>query len=170
MPPTNPADEIVTIVDRNDRPIGAVSRRIMRQQGLIHRASYILVFNTRGELFVQKRTMSKDVYPGYWDVAAGGVVLADERYEESARRELREELQVSGAALTPLFAHYHEEGNNRVWGRVFSCIHDGPFILQAEEIEDGRFMSLEEVEQLGQTEPVTPDGLAIIRRLRRPRA
>ena len=101
--PPNPAEEIVEIVDRDNNSIGAVSRRIMRQQGLIHRASYILVFNRSGELFLQKRTMSKDIYPGFWDLAAGGVVLAGESYEESAKRELREELGVAGGATAPAF-------------------------------------------------------------------
>ncbi len=163
----NPAEEIVEIVDRDNNSIGAVSRRIMRQQGLIHRASYILVFNRSGELFVQKRTMSKDIYPGFWDLAAGGVVLAGESYEESAKRELREELGVAGVQLRRLFDQYYEDENNKVWGRIFACTSEGPFTLQAEEIDYGRFMSLAEIEQLHQTEPVTPDGMALLRLLPR---
>ena len=84
----DPGGEIVQVVDEDNRETGAVTRREMRARGLVHRASYILVFNSRGELFVQKRTVSKDIYPGYLDVAAGGVVLAGESYEEAARREL----------------------------------------------------------------------------------
>lgn len=165
--PPNPAEEIVEIVDRDNNSIGAVSRRIMRQQGLIHRASYILVFNRSGELFLQKRTMSKDIYPGFWDLAAGGVVLAGESYEESAKRELREELGVAGVQLRRLFDQYYEDENNKVWGRIFACTSEGPFTLQAEEIDYGRFMSLAEIEQLHQTEPVTPDGMALLRLLPR---
>lgn len=163
----NPAEEIVEIVDRDNNSIGAVSRRIMRQQGLIHRASYILVFNRSGELFLQKRTMSKDIYPGFWDLAAGGVVLAGESYEESAKRELREELGVAGVQLRRLFDQYYEDENNKVWGRIFACTSEGPFTLQADEIDYGRFMSLAEIEQLHQTEPVTPDGMALLRLLPR---
>jgi isopentenyldiphosphate isomerase len=163
----NPAEEIVEIVDRDNNSIGAVSRRIMRQQCLIHRASYILVFNRSGELFLQKRTMSKDIYPGFWDLAAGGVVLAGESYEESAKRELREELGVAGVQLRRLFDQYYEDENNKVWGRIFACTSEGPFTLQAEEIDYGRFMSLAEIEQLHQTEPVTPDGMALLRLLPR---
>jgi len=161
----HPAEELVTIVDRDNHPIGAVSRRIMRQQRLIHRASYVLVFNRRGELFLQKRTLTKDVYPGYWDVAAGGVVQAGESYLESAERELREELGVAGVKLKPLFDQYHEDKDNRVWGRIFSCTHEGPFTLQAEEIDCGRFVALPTIEDLHQAEPVTPDGIALLQRL-----
>lgn len=161
----NPAEEIVAIVDRDNCPIGAVTRRIMRQQKLIHRASYILVFNSAGELFIQKRTKNKDIYPGYWDLAAGGVVLAGESYEESAQRELREELSLAKAKLRFLFDQYYEDADNKVWGRVFSCTSNGPFTLQAEEIDYGRFIPLAGIAQLHQTEPVTPDGLQLLRRI-----
>jgi len=161
----NPAEEIVAIVDRDNRPLGAVTRRIMRQQQLIHRASYILVFNTAGQLFIQKRTMNKDIYPGYWDLAAGGVVLAGESYEESAHRELREELGLGKAKLKRLFDQYYEDAGNKVWGRVFSCTSNGPFSLQAEEIEHGRFIPLPEIAALHQTEPVTPDGMQLLQKI-----
>ncbi len=161
----NPAEEIVEIVDRDNRPLAAVTRRIMRQQGLIHRASYILVFNTEGEIFLQKRTLSKDIYPGYWDLAAGGVVLAGESYEESAQRELREELGLTNTQLRFLFDQYYEDLGNKVWGRVFSCTNNGPFTLQAEEIELGRFINPAKIEQLHQTEPLTPDGMQLLRRV-----
>ncbi len=161
----NPADEIVAIVDRDNCPIGAVARRIMRQQKLIHRASYILVFNSDGELFIQKRTKNKDIYPGYWDLAAGGVVLAGESYEESAQRELREELGLLNSKLSFLFDQYYEDNDNKVWGRIFSCTSNGPFTLQAEEIDYGQFIPLVEIAQLHQTESVTPDGLQLLRRI-----
>lgn len=161
----NPAEELVEIVDRDNTSIGAVSRRIMRQQKLIHRASYILVFNRKGELFIQKRTLTKDIYPGYWDLAAGGVVLAGETYLESAMRELREELGIGGVKLSHLFDQYFEDADNRVWGRVFSCTSEGPFILQPEEIDHGRFTALSAIETLHRTEPVTPDGMALLRHL-----
>ncbi|EKD35115.1 MAG: hypothetical protein ACD_75C02052G0001, partial [uncultured bacterium] len=74
-------DETVQIVDRQNRKTLELPRSIMRRDRLIHRAGYILVFNDRNELFVQKRTRSKDIYPGCWDAAAGGVVLAGESYE-----------------------------------------------------------------------------------------
>ena len=65
----NPQDEVVLIVDKNNNETGSAPRHEMRARGLPHRASYILVFNSRAELFVQKRTMTKDIYPGYYDVS-----------------------------------------------------------------------------------------------------
>ena len=160
---TSPGDEVVTIVDHENRVIGQASRRRMRRENLIHRASYILVFNSRGQLFVQKRTLSKDLYPGYYDIAAGGVVLAGESYEESARRELREELGIT-AVLECLGDTFFSDRHNQVWGRVFRCRHDGPFVLQEAEVESGEFM--EPAAVLAATGAnFTPDGLAILARL-----
>ncbi len=161
----NPRDETVQIVNEENTEIAAVSRRIMREQQLIHRACYILVFNQAGDLFVQKRTMTKDVYPGYYDVAAGGVVLAGESYEESAQRELAEELGIEGIKLVPCFDNYFEDATNKVWGRVFRCKHEGPFTLQKEEIESGGFMNVTQILDAAGSQLFTPDGIVILRRL-----
>lgn len=160
----NPADEIVQIVDEENQEVAQVSRRVMREGGLIHRACYILVFNRSQEIFVQRRTMSKDLYPGYLDVATGGVVLAGESYELAAKRELAEELGVRKTALRRHFDFYHEADNNRVWGRVFSCSAQGPFVLQPEEVEDGFFLGVEAVQPLAAAEQFTPDGLMVLKR------
>src|SRR5262245_25954953 len=90
----NAAEEIVAIVDAQNTVIGAVPRREMRAKNLLHRSTYILVCNSRGELYVQKRTLTKDVFPGYYDPATGGVVLAGESYEQGAVRELEEEMGI----------------------------------------------------------------------------
>lgn len=163
----NPAAEIVQIVDRDNREVEGLPRHLMRSRGLIHRASYILVFNNQQELFVQKRTPTKDIYPGYRDVAAGGVVLAGESYEQSASRELAEELGVSGIPLRPLFDHYFEEAGNRVWGRIFRCCYEGPFTLQPEEVVSGCFMSVPQVLECSLREPFTPDGILILQKIQR---
>jgi len=133
----DPRDEVVLIVDRNNNETGSVARHEMRARGLPHRACYILVFNGKGDLFVQKRTMSKDIYPGYYDVAAGGVVLAGENYDHAALRELEEELGIKDVELLSHFTFFYEEGKNQVWGRVYSCIYNGELTLQAEEVESG---------------------------------
>lgn len=159
----SPSLELVQIVDRENRATGSVTRGEMRAGGLIHRSTYILVFNGAGELFIQKRTVTKDVYPGYWDPCTGGVVLAGETYEDGAARELEEEIGVRGVPLETLFDFYFEEGKVRVWGRVFSCRSEGPFRLQEEEVQGGEFMSLDEIARRSASEPFTPDGLEVLR-------
>src|SRR5690606_39820281 len=82
--------ERVAWVDEQDRLLGGLPRAELRERGLIARGTFILLFNTRGELCVHRRTLSKAVYPDYWDVAAGGMVGGGESYAESAARELAE--------------------------------------------------------------------------------
>ena len=156
----SPSEEIVLIVDEQDHVVGQAPRHVMRTKGLLHRVTYILVFDSQGKLFVQKRTKTKDLYPGYYDLAAGGVVCAGESYAQSARRELREELGIA-QPLTPHFKYFFDEDPNRCWGQVFSCVHDGPFTLQQEEVESGEFMTLEAVSG-GKIDPVTPDTQAVL--------
>ena len=160
----NPDDEIVLIVNEKNKVTGSAPRHEMRAKGLPHRAAYILVLNSMGELFVQKRTMSKDIYPGYYDIAAGGVVLAGESYDESARRELEEELGIQDTELSAHFTFLYEDGSNRVWGRVYSCTWDGPMTLQAEEVERGIFMAPQLVLALSKQKPFTPDGMYVLKR------
>ena len=157
-------DEIVFIVDVKNNVIGAETRSVMRSKGLIHRAAYILVFNSSGKIFVQKRTMTKDVYPGYYDVATGGVVLDKETYEESARRELEEELAIRDVPLSHLFDFYYQDGNNRVWGRAYTCVYDGKIVLQEEEVESGSFRGVDEIIRMAGNELYTPDSLYVLKR------
>jgi isopentenyldiphosphate isomerase len=157
-------DELVTVVDERNKVVAAVPRREMRAGKLAHRASYILVFNSRGALYVQKRTQSKDVFPGYYDVAAGGVILAGESYEEGAVRELEEELGIRGVPLTRLFDFSYKDEAVKVWGAAFSCVYEGEVVLQQEEVESGAFLAVEEVFRLAATERFTPDGLYVLRR------
>jgi 8-oxo-dGTP pyrophosphatase MutT (NUDIX family) len=159
-----PSEEQVAIVDGKNRVIGCAGRSVMRRFNLIHRATYILLLNARGELFVQKRTAGKDVYPGYYEVAVGGVVQAGEEYDVSAQRELAEEVGLDGAVLTPLFDFYWQDEGNRVWGRAYICAAEGPLTLQPEEVEWGRFMDIDEILRLRRTEPFTPDGLYLLDR------
>jgi 8-oxo-dGTP pyrophosphatase MutT (NUDIX family) len=158
------ADEMVVIVDDENRVVGATTRAEMRRLRLPHRSTYILVFNSRGELFVQKRTLTKDIFPGYFDPASGGVVLEGESYEQGAARELEEELGIRGVPLVFQFEFRYSDAGVRVWGSVYSCIYDGPMVLQAEEIESGFFIAPELAIESSFTERYTPDGIYVLRR------
>lgn len=160
-----PASEKVIIVDHRNHKTGVTTRAEMRRRHLIHRASYILVFNHGNELFLQKRTGTKDIYPGRYDIAAGGVVQADETYEQSAKRELQEELGIADVPLIRLFDHFYGDADNQVWGRIFSCRHEGPFVLQEEEVASGRFLPLATIlSMMHSPTRFTPDGIEILSR------
>jgi isopentenyldiphosphate isomerase len=137
-----PQQELVTIVDEENREVGAVTRREMREGNLFHRATYVFVFDSEGKLYVQHRTLIKDVYPGYWDLAAGGVVLAGESYALSAARELEEELGIAGVPLHHWFEFYFEDLGSRVFGAAYSCTYEGPLRLQPEEVQSVERLSI----------------------------
>lgn len=158
----NPAEEIVALVNECNQVIDAVPRREMRAQKLPHRASFILVFNACGALYVQRRTMTKDIYPGRYDPATGGVVLADESYEENAARELAEELGICDVALQAHGDFYFADADVKVWGRVFSCRYDGELTLQAEEVESVSMMTLEQILRHKNPEEFASDSLAAV--------
>ena len=154
------ASETIDIVDDEDRVVDRATRREMRERNLLHRAVYIFVVNSGGELFVHRRTATKDVYPGYWDVCIGGVVVAGESYDAAAEREIAEELGVMGGPLRPLGKLRFEDAGTRIHGAVYAAAHDGPFVLQAEEILSGAFVPRAELERVLAEERCCPDGVA----------
>lgn len=158
------ADELIDVVDAEDRVVRQVSRAEMRHHKLLHRAVYLLLVSSSGQLFVHRRTTTKDVYPGYWDVTVGGVVGAGEDYDSAARRELAEEVGITCEALTPLFAVRFADPSTQLIGRAFLAHHDGPVTLQAEEIAHGAFVSLAEAERIVRDEPCCPDGVQVLHR------
>ncbi|MDE1165778.1 MAG: NUDIX hydrolase [Pseudomonas sp.] len=156
--------ELIAWVDEHDSPLGALPRAELRERGLIGRGTYILLFNSAGELCVHRRTLSKAIYPGYWDVAAGGMVQAGESFAESAARELEEELGVAGVELTAHEHFFFDQPGNRLWCGVFSAVWDGPLKLQPEEVMEARFLPLADALAESQTKPYCPDSLAALQR------
>lgn len=156
--------ESIAWVDEQDRLLGALPRARLRERGLIGRGTFIFLFDSQGRLCVQQRTLSKAVYPGYWDAAAGGMVQAHESYRLSAERELEEELGVCGVELREHGRFFFDAPGNRLWCGVFSAVHDGPLHLQPEEIAQACFLSPEAVSARHKVEPWCPDSLEALRR------
>ena len=141
--------EILDVVDENDIVIESRTRGEIHRLGLMHRAVHVLVFNQAGHLFLQKRSMSKDESPGKWDCSAAGHVDSGENYLDCAIRELQEELGIVPTAdLVPLFKLQAREdtGMEHCW--VYQITHDGPMILQEEEIDEGRWLAPHELDRL----------------------
>jgi isopentenyldiphosphate isomerase len=157
------ADELVDVVDENDRVVSRATRAQMRQSNLRHRCAYVLVFNSRGQLFVHQRTVAKDIFPGYWDVTIGGVLEAGERYDEGAGRELYEELGIRNAPVRRLFPMKYQDSETTVHGMVYSCTADQVPRLQASEIATGEWMDLDAVLEQTVRAKFCPDGLAALR-------
>ncbi|MFN2508533.1 MAG: 16S rRNA (adenine(1518)-N(6)/adenine(1519)-N(6))-dimethyltransferase RsmA [Chthoniobacterales bacterium] len=148
----SPGQERFTVVDAEDRVVGEAPRVTVHGNNLLHRAVHILLFNDVGELFLQKRSRLKDRHPCVWDSSAAGHVNAGEDYDETAARELEEELGVSAALERVAKLPASERtGQEFIW--LYRGQHNGPFRLAPSEIEYGDFFPPEIVQGWVQARP-----------------
>jgi isopentenyldiphosphate isomerase len=157
----SPGDELVEHVDADGAVIEVVPRSRMRRQNLRHRSVAVIVTNSRGELLVHRRADDKDVFPEWWDLAAGGVVGVGETYAAAAVRELAEEL---GIEADPVFvtSGHHEDTHAREICHVFRVVHAGPFRFDDGEITEGRFVMPHELAELLDHERFVPGSVRMI--------
>lgn len=149
--------EYLPICDSENRVIGMAGRDVIHTQGLLHRAVHVLVFNGRGDLYLQRRGPSKDTYPLHWDTSVGGHQGIEESAEETAHRELFEELGIHGtphriADLLPT----RETGWEFI--AVFTLVTEEEPRIDGVELIDGRWCSSDEIDRIlrdGEM-PVTP--------------
>ena len=144
-PPFDGADkaaERFPVVDEKDHVLRLAPQGEVHGNNLRHRAVHLFIFNQRGDLFLQKRSRWKDRHPLLWDSSAAGHVEETEEYDETAARELVEELGVT-AALTRVVKLPCSErtGWEFIW--LYRGEHDGPFRLAKAEIEHGEFFPTE---------------------------
>ena len=156
--------EILDVVDENDNVIAQKTRGEIHAEGLMHRAVHILVFNSKNELFLQKRSMSKDEQPGKWDSSAAGHVDSGEAYLDCARREITEELGiVAEQPLEVLFKLPASVLTGNEHCMVYRYIFDGPMVLQVEEIDDGRWISHEAMDRMvSEGDPCLTESVCLI--------
>lgn len=131
-------DELFDVVNEQDEVIGQLTRGEVHRQKLLHRAVHVFVFDCRGRVFLQKRSMAKDTNPGCWSPSASGHVDAGEDYDHAAVRELREEIGVEVRSAPERWLRLNacrETGREFVW--IYRLEHDGPFTLHPAEIETG---------------------------------
>ncbi|MBT2447130.1 NUDIX domain-containing protein [Streptomyces sp. ISL-43] len=163
------ADEVLDVVDRDDRVTGRARRGDVYAAGLVHRCVFVLARDARGRIFTHRRTASKLVFPSYYDMFVGGVVSAGESYAQAALREAEEELGVAGlAAPEPLFKFLYEGPGGAWWSFVHEVRCELPVRPQASEVAWHAWLPEEEVARrvADGSWPWVPDGLEAYRRLR----
>ena len=153
--------EMVDIVDENDNVLRAATWQEMMDKSLLHRSANIIVFNSKGEIYVHQRAKNLKLYPGMYDVKFGGSVRAGESYEEAAKRELLEEAGIKNAELEFLFPLKFRSKSNNCNRNVFKCIYDGKIILQKEEIANGKFMTIDEIKKLAEEGKLSPSAINV---------
>jgi 8-oxo-dGTP pyrophosphatase MutT (NUDIX family) len=162
------ADEILDIVDEEDRVIGQAPRGEAYARGLRHRCVFVQARDADGRVFVHRRTPTKLVFPSLYDMFVGGVVGAGESYDDAALREAREELGVTGLPRPRyLFKFLYSDGAGLSWwSAVYEVRCDPPVRPQAEEVAWHAFLPEDEVERRLREWEWVPDGLAAYERLK----
>lgn len=140
--------ESFPVTDAEGRFLGTVSRGHAHDGSkILHPVVHLHVFNSQGELYLQKRPAWKDIQPGKWDTACGGHVALGESIEEALRREVREELGITNFQPIAMGHYVFESAKERELVYVHRCVYDGPVCPDSEELSDGRFWSPEEIQQ-----------------------
>jgi isopentenyldiphosphate isomerase len=140
------SEDIFDVVNDRDEVVDRQPRSVVHRLGLKHRTAHVLVFNSRGEVFLQKRSLKKDRHPGVWDSSASGHLDSGEDYDAAAARELREEIGLKATQpLERLFKVNACEETDQEFVWVYSCRHDGPFELNPQEVDAGAWFAPEKV-------------------------
>lgn len=142
---TDDLNELFVVVDRNDNVLGYRTRKeCHRDKTLIHRAVGVVIFDKKGRVLLQKRSLTKDLQPGFWAISAAGHVAKEEAYEQAVRRELLEELGIK-TAVEHLDTHYFEDDQESEMHALYKAIYEGPFQTSPEEIDHVEFFSKKEL-------------------------
>jgi 8-oxo-dGTP pyrophosphatase MutT (NUDIX family) len=162
-------DEEVALVDATGAVVGSAPRSRMRAENLRHASTAVLVRHPDGRIYVHRRSPDKDWQPSAYDAAAGGVLQHGEEPEGSARRELEEELGISGVPLRPLGVGRYEDDTVRCVAHAFEVVYDGPVAHSDGEVVWGGWMTLAALAShlADPAWPFVPDTRALLERLGR---
>ena len=157
--------EMFPLVDDEGNILGAASRgECHNGSKLLHPVVHLHLFNSRGELYLQRRPLWKDIQPGKGDTAVGGHVDLGESVEMALRREVREELGITDFTPEVLTHYVFESATERELVFVHRTTYDGP-VSPSEELDGGRFWSLDEIRQQLGSGLFTPNFEGEIQRL-----
>ena len=157
-----PGLESVDVVDDTDTVTRTVTRAEMRAGRLRHRAVFIGVVHPDGRVLVHQRSHAKDVWPGMWDLAVGGVVNAGERYDEAAARELAEEIGVADAPLRLIGGGAFRDESVDLIGRCYTVVTAGPFHFADGEVIQAEWVLLPALTTMISEREFLPDSVALL--------
>lgn len=156
---------LIQIVDDTDRPIGVATKQEAWEKGLTHRVSRIMIENPQGQLLLQHRSPTKDIFPDCWDNSVAGHVDAGENYEAAAKRELEEELGITDLPLQRVGRYFVDETWRGLRMKRFATTYKAvidhtPTTPEPDKIDRLEWFSVEDARRLIKEHPdKTTDGL-----------
>ena len=143
---TDNNEELFPIVDEQGNTLGSITRGEAHSgTRVLHPVVHLHLFNSRGDIYLQRRPLWKDIQPGRWDTACGGHMAYGETPAEALRREVSEELGIDGYEPEQLGRYVFDSIRERELVYVNSCVYDGPVHPDQEELDGGRFWTRSEV-------------------------
>lgn len=141
-------EEYLPLIDENGKVTGKATRKECHAGSfLLHPVVHLHVFNSKGELYLQKRSAQKKLLPLTWDTSVGGHVDYGESVEEALLRETREELGIVDAVIKPLFTYLYRSATEYEQVNAFYTVYDGEIRPDKDEIAEGRFYSFSEINE-----------------------
>ncbi len=145
------AEEYFDIVNENNEIIGQELRRIVHRTGLWHRGVHVFLFTPDRRLLIQKRSQTRDTFPGTLDCSVSEHLKPGESYLAAAGRGLREELGVEGIPLTRLvqFKMQYGRPNDNEFSEVYEGVwDDSPIDIDSHEVDEIEFHTIPELEEI----------------------
>ena len=140
-------EEQVVLVTEKDEVLGLMNKQEAHEKGVLHRAFSVFLFNDEGEMLLQKRAAGKYHSPSCWTNAVCSHPRNGETYLEAANRRLKEELGINTEIQEKFHFIYKANVGQGLWEHeldfVFTGIYNGKFLLNTEEVEETRYISIE---------------------------
>lgn len=147
MNTTDSQDELLVVVNKNDKVLDYLPRKVVHAQKLLHRTVAVSVYNDKGQILMQKRAAKMDNNPSKWSNASGGHVTKGKDYDEVANAEITEELGIK-PKLTLIKKMFINDPVHNTMTSIYKTQSNGPFIFNKEEINEIRFFSKEDLKAI----------------------
>ncbi len=152
-------DELFPVVDEHGNEIALAQRSVCHngKSMLLHPVVHLHLFNKSGELYLQKRAMTKDLLPGKWDTSVGGHISPGERVEDALKRETLEELGLTVFEFRLIGKYIWESPREREYVYSFTGTTGESPVINPEEIDEGRYWTMQEIRDNIGKEIFTPN-------------
>lgn len=154
--------ELVDVVDENDVVVEQATRGEMRRRVLRHRAVFAAVVSSDGKLLIHRRSEAKDIWPGWWDIAIGGVVTAGESYDAAMVRELAEEAGIDDAVPRLLGKGVYADDEVSLVGQCYLVEHNGPVEARDGEVAEMCWVDATDLRARLERDRFLPDSCALL--------